>query len=161
MKRCVIALAIWLLLTLFLAVVLRSGMRRAPIFSPIDWALMAALPLGASLTAPTCRWRPLFFIYGCLGGTIFAVRYISVHYISEPLGYRRAFVPDPQLVWILVTGILMIVASGVVCRLAAMGRHRMARPRFSRECCQACGYNLTGNVSGICPECGTAIPEKE
>jgi len=20
--------------------------------------------------------------------------------------------------------------------------------------CQACGYNLTGNTSGICPECG-------
>jgi hypothetical protein len=23
--------------------------------------------------------------------------------------------------------------------------------------CEQCGYNLTGNVSGICPECGTAI----
>ena len=23
--------------------------------------------------------------------------------------------------------------------------------------CQRCGYNLTGNVSGICPECGEAI----
>jgi hypothetical protein len=26
-------------------------------------------------------------------------------------------------------------------------------------CCLKCGYNLTGNVSGICPECGTAIGE--
>ncbi len=25
-------------------------------------------------------------------------------------------------------------------------------------CCAQCGYNLTGNVSGICPECGTLIP---
>ena len=24
-------------------------------------------------------------------------------------------------------------------------------------CCDACGYNLTGNVSGRCPECGTTI----
>ncbi len=24
--------------------------------------------------------------------------------------------------------------------------------------CRVCGYNLTGNVSGICPECGTPIP---
>ena len=23
--------------------------------------------------------------------------------------------------------------------------------------CQTCGYNLTGNISGRCPECGTAI----
>jgi predicted amidophosphoribosyltransferase len=22
-------------------------------------------------------------------------------------------------------------------------------------CCQRCGYNLTGNVTGRCPECGT------
>ncbi len=33
--------------------------------------------------------------------------------------------------------------------------------RFSRmtpvmaQCCKACGYNLTANISGKCPECGT------
>jgi hypothetical protein len=32
-------------------------------------------------------------------------------------------------------------------------RHRH-KPGF----CSTCGYNLTGNVSGICPECGTPIP---
>ena len=26
--------------------------------------------------------------------------------------------------------------------------------------CQTCGYNLTGNVSGICPECGEPIPDR-
>ena len=26
--------------------------------------------------------------------------------------------------------------------------------------CQTCGYNLTGNVSGICPECGTPVPQR-
>jgi len=26
--------------------------------------------------------------------------------------------------------------------------------------CQQCGYNLTGNTSGICPECGTPIPKE-
>lgn len=24
--------------------------------------------------------------------------------------------------------------------------------------CTKCGYNLTGNLSGLCPECGTALP---
>jgi hypothetical protein len=24
--------------------------------------------------------------------------------------------------------------------------------------CQKCGYNLTGNVSGVCPECGQEVP---
>jgi hypothetical protein len=25
-------------------------------------------------------------------------------------------------------------------------------------CCEQCGYNLTGNVTGVCPECGTPVP---
>lgn len=24
-------------------------------------------------------------------------------------------------------------------------------------CCQACGYDLTGNTSGVCPECGKKL----
>jgi hypothetical protein len=35
--------------------------------------------------------------------------------------------------------------------------------RFRREaegpCCTKCGYNLTGNASGVCPECGTRVPD--
>ena len=26
--------------------------------------------------------------------------------------------------------------------------------------CHVCGYSLTGNISGVCPECGTAVPNK-
>ena len=35
----------------------------------------------------------------------------------------------------------------------------MLLPRRYRESghCTRCGYNLTGNVSGVCPECGLAI----
>lgn len=30
--------------------------------------------------------------------------------------------------------------------------------RASRTgCCRECGYTLTGNVSGVCPECGTRV----
>jgi len=29
--------------------------------------------------------------------------------------------------------------------------------RISSACCRRCGYNLTGNVSGRCPECGRAV----
>jgi hypothetical protein len=28
------------------------------------------------------------------------------------------------------------------------------------NCCERCHYDLTSNVSGICPECGTLIPEQ-
>jgi hypothetical protein len=31
------------------------------------------------------------------------------------------------------------------------------RRRFPSVRCRRCGYDLTGNVSGICPECGTGV----
>jgi len=31
------------------------------------------------------------------------------------------------------------------------------RPRFRLGHCQGCGYNLAGDVSGVCPECGRAL----
>jgi hypothetical protein len=34
-----------------------------------------------------------------------------------------------------------------------------ARERSKRGRCRECLYDLAGNVSGICPECGTPIPE--
>ncbi len=42
----------------------------------------------------------------------------------------------------------------LVCRMAFKYR----QPEEQRRC-SACGYNLTGNVSGTCPECGAAVPE--
>jgi hypothetical protein len=38
-------------------------------------------------------------------------------------------------------------------RLIALWMHRR---RCGAGRCTACGYDLTGNVSGVCPECGTA-----
>ena len=36
---------------------------------------------------------------------------------------------------------------------------RMTRtPPFGR--CAQCGYNLRGNVSGVCPECGGPVPDE-
>ncbi len=33
------------------------------------------------------------------------------------------------------------------------------RKRFAEGACVRCGYNLTGNISGVCPECGTKIQQ--
>jgi hypothetical protein len=35
-------------------------------------------------------------------------------------------------------------------------RRRRERRRFRAGLCGACGYDLTGNVTGVCPECGQA-----
>lgn len=39
---------------------------------------------------------------------------------------------------------------------AFIARHTRSKP-IPPGCCQKCGYNLTGNVSGRCPECGSRI----
>jgi hypothetical protein len=40
-------------------------------------------------------------------------------------------------------------------------RSRVLRLRRSRiGLCLACGYSLTGNTSGTCPECGTSVPKR-
>ena len=35
----------------------------------------------------------------------------------------------------------------------------LATYRLEYPKCRECGYNLTGNVSGVCPECGTEIEQ--
>lgn len=37
-------------------------------------------------------------------------------------------------------------------------RHRSIE---GRNRCRACGYDLTGNTSGVCPECGAAVKASE
>ena len=55
--------------------------------------------------------------------------------------------------WSLVAMSLIVGATRWWPTLRAQSRRR-------RHLCLACGYSLTGNVSGTCPECGTAIPAK-
>lgn len=56
----------------------------------------------------------------------------------------------------------LIIPLGLVCIVAIGVRAIVKRVREAREregLCESCGYNLTGNTSGVCPECGTAVPE--
>jgi len=52
--------------------------------------------------------------------------------------------------WVLVCGMLILPA---FCLVAPFIRRRH---RGKRGQCLSCGYDLTGNASGVCPECGIA-----
>jgi len=68
------------------------------------------------------------------------------------LGYWRAwnaFFQDDAAGF----GLLMI---GISLALLLAARYR-PRTSDSAPRCEGCGYNLTGNASGICPECGRGI----
>lgn len=47
----------------------------------------------------------------------------------------------------------VIIASAVLTVFAFW----LDRRRILPHCCQGCGYDLTGNTSGVCPECGAKI----
>ena len=57
----------------------------------------------------------------------------------------------------IVVGLPVLVAS--VGSWLVYGWVRWERvPDPENRSCRNCGYDLTGNVSGRCPECGTVIP---
>ena len=57
--------------------------------------------------------------------------------------------------WLLHVSILAAVAA-FLAGLHWIGRRRSLRVRFeTTPRCARCAYDLTGNLSGVCPECGT------
>jgi len=75
-------------------------------------------------------------------------RFAGFEYLrrSPPLTFRRLTVPC----WFLA--LATAVAPALWYR-----RYRTRRARDLTSRCLACGYDLTGNVSGVCPECGTTV----
>jgi hypothetical protein len=52
---------------------------------------------------------------------------------------------------------LFVLLAGLRVALWLRGPYRR-HYRRRHNLCLTCGYNLTGNTSGRCPECGTAVP---
>jgi hypothetical protein len=69
-------------------------------------------------------------------------RFLWPRITSSPDGRTVAYLP----IWILLTP--LAVATGLLWWID--------RRRIPSGHCRRCGYNLTGNISGRCPECGTA-----
>ena len=65
--------------------------------------------------------------------------------------------PEP-LVGLMLLGISAI---GVWAALGMYFGWPGFRRRFKPNECQHCGYDLSGNVSGVCPECGTPIDDPD
>jgi hypothetical protein len=55
---------------------------------------------------------------------------------------------------IAFAGLFVFVAALIYSVRFALGL--VATPPKS-DACSRCGYNLTGNTSGVCPECGTPV----
>ena len=62
-------------------------------------------------------------------------------------------VAEVQTWWV----ILLLAALPAVRGVRGL-RRQMRSKRIAAGLCHHCGYNLTGNVSGVCPECGGWAP---
>ena len=62
----------------------------------------------------------------------------------------RGIMSNDMLFW----GVIMLVVS-----VGLIVHARWTAERPSYPACARCGYNLTGNVSGVCPECGEPAVE--
>ena len=61
----------------------------------------------------------------------------------------------PQLTLAVMAATVLIVACILAQLIYFLLRESHVEGEYVR--CRCCAYNLTGNVSGVCPECGEAI----
>jgi hypothetical protein len=73
--------------------------------------------------------------------------------ISTIAGAGVRFLWDELLPWVIVGPLL---GSPLIVRVC-VGRFGQRANEDGGPGCHGCGYDLTGNVSGVCPECGRRI----
>lgn len=69
--------------------------------------------------------------------------------LPDPLGITFVFYNDVQRYWKLLRILAITGPCLAVLRVVRNLLHSRVRPGFC-----ACGYDLTGNITGRCPECG-------
>jgi hypothetical protein len=72
-----------------------------------------------------------------------------------PPPHERWKHPEP-VAFIPYGGVLYLFSLPSVLWLVTRFIFRRRQPGL----CRRCGYNLTGNTSGVCPECGTPVPKE-
>lgn len=101
-----------------------------------------------------------------------AVAVLTLRFIARNHGIPRSSVmawpdaahpsepawPQPVAAYVAVCTAAIVLAVLAVAMCSALHICRVRAERAAaRGRCLACSYDLTGNVSGVCPECGTAI----
>ena len=102
------------------------------------------------------------------GRALFGVRVVDVH-TREPVGFLQSMKRN-LILMLPFLGVLLVIFTMMKGRrlgdrwartVVIWDKHAFKPPFDPRGLlCTQCGYNLTGNVSGRCPECGTLIPAR-
>ena len=126
----------------------------------LKWAGVAACGLMLLLWVITFFWE-----FGYLGvRTAFTVGpgYFAIHF-NGPFPMQKWFLipTESTFCWWPIphsNGRLLLIPFSLALLIAAIPTAILRRERaIPPGHCNQCGYKLTGNVSGVCPECGRAI----
>ena len=83
---------------------------------------------------------------------------LAAYFLARPVilatFYLMSVLLRPSSFWMGA----LVIASPVVLWVALAQHARRQWVRYRDGLCTRCGYALIGNVTGICPECGTVIP---
>ncbi len=80
-------------------------------------------------------------------GFSFIHRLYSADSGKAPVKYWNIIFPH----WAIFVALALIPSIWLIYYLLVIGSRKIGH-------CPACSYNLTGNISGVCPECGTPVP---
>lgn len=136
----------------------------------IIWAIVAQGILYWVVAANPALWigppgmlQLVLFIGAIALNAALIVQFMAAMKIA--LGWRilaliLSFAPCVPLGVLLLVNdraIRMLRAAGLRVGLMGVADAEIVR-LLSTDSCRTCGYNLYGNVSGVCPECGTLVP---
>ena len=122
----------------------------------VSWGLVGTELEGAG------DWRSISAAIGAVGGLLISPLFL-VTLMWRPLGKSFALITIPTAVALHIgvtfdIGLFVVLALCLPVLMALIARIRFPDTRSSPNpsVCSSCGYNLTGNTSGKCPECGAA-----
>lgn len=97
-----------------------------------------------------------------IAGTVFGWELHNRIWPGAEGGFPSAMDPQIRAVWIDVRlNWHLSIPANVFAWIALFLFWRdWRRPRQPQGLCRYCGYDLTGNMSGVCPECGEKVEEE-
>lgn len=91
------------------------------------------------------------------GSVVVVVPFILCGITSVSKGLRCLSVDTGLPPWATLCYVALSLFQGLILSCALLLQTRAWRRRVRRGVCLRCGYDLTGNISGVCPECGTRV----